>query len=114
MARTKQTARISTGGKAPRANLAVKAAKTRMKNNCPYAKKSRVPNSYYKDPDHKEQESKLSGGGGCLAIALQVYYVRFIQYKIACVFKSNINDCIRTIATYHQRKESALRTWTMR
>lgn len=109
MARTKLTARKSTGGKAPRPNLVTKAARILTKNKCPFQKQSRVPINYY-NVKIPEQESKLSGGGGCLAIALQVYYVRFIQNKIVFVCKSNINDCIRTITTYPQRKESVLRT----
>ena len=36
MARTKQTARKSTGGKAPRKQLATKAARKKKKKNCDY------------------------------------------------------------------------------
>ena len=84
MARTKQTSRKSTGGKAPRQVLATKAARKEMrKNQCPFAKRIRVPNNYY---NVSKQASTLSGGGGCLVNALFTYYVRFhIKQDRVCI-----------------------------
>ena len=44
-------------------------------------------------------ESPLSGGGGCLANALQTYYVSFFmkqEFMYAC--EGNMSDCIRILS----------------
>ena len=81
MARTKQTARYSTGGNVARKNLATKGARALNKSGgC--GRKIEVPHNYYnvqgrrQRADFASDESTLSGGGGCLANALRTYYVR--------------------------------------
>ena len=114
MARTKQTFKTGTyqgvnrgvGAKAARARasqlgIGGKAIAARTLQGAQHGiggkaiKKRNTPKNYY---NVQVGESTLSGGGGCLANALQTYYVSFFmkqEFMYAC--EGNISDCIRIL-----------------